>query len=137
MSYNNPTYRQVMEHGISKHKEHFCKSYHQLARIAFMKRYNIKPNLEDSQAILDIFEEEWGSHYDRYDNEREDGRYAAVFYKLLVPHRIDVKRAALEFLGVETLFPFLEIVKSGRMDAFKQYAMDHKDALRHNLGHSR
>ena len=101
MSYKNPNSREVIENSTSNREltKHLDRTALSNARWKFYTTHKKKSTIEDSQAIFDLFVEEWTYH-----NKTKPAldkmwyKKATPIYKALIPFKIDVYAAACRYI---------------------------------------
>jgi len=96
-------YKEVLDNSIAKYPEmrrYFCKSYLSTANREFAKRHpNTPVSVEQSQAIYDIYEEQWSEYYVlRPQREKENKKKCEPLWNYGKSLHIDVYAACCRFI---------------------------------------
>lgn len=142
MSNINPTKSQVLSKVDSRFAKYYTKEIHRFVSGRFIKINDRKPNIEDADALMEIFKNTWGYYYVVLEKRNKNKKDSKVFYDYCVPLHIDVDKAIFGFMieaeDIDSdtremeMYPFTWIVENNRFEDFKEYIKGHSLELKHS-----
>ena len=113
MSYNNPTPKQIRDNSKGANKEKFDKEWLNICAYVLLRENNRRINLEDAQALMNIFLELYPKHCEKVKKSKKERHYKAQFYGFCVPIKVDVDQAVNSFLAnYSEKYPFTYILEN-------------------------
>lgn len=101
MSDKNPNVNDVLTNsiGITEMRNQLCKSYLNLAKGEFFRKYKRKATTEDSQVLYDLYEAQWrNSIIDKPLREKANREKGRGVWRIGIKYKIDVYHAMCRFV---------------------------------------